>query len=302
MNKIYDTQELRSTLENLGYKLISSSDWWRTKPLYRDSNNVNSLSIHKRTGFFQDFGAEFRGSFEDLVKLTTGQSEIKLDLNFSEQEEKFDTNTYFPNDILDILIPDFTLYQNKRITFGTLMRFKSGLAQSWKLKNRIVFPIFDKKMRIIGLSGRWYKEKTPNENVPKVKLLGRKNNFIYPWHLSEQSIKDKREIIIVESIGDCLSLFECGIENVLVIFGCKLSSKQLSYIVGCDPKKIIIALNNDAGKPNEAGQKGSLEIRNKLTRLFSPSRIEIRLPDLENDLSDVLKNHGKSKILEWYNK
>ena len=44
-------------------------------------------------------------------------------------------------------------------------------------------------------------------------------------------------VIIVESIGDCLSLIEKGFNNVLVSFGLDISSKLLCAIVGFNFKK-----------------------------------------------------------------
>lgn len=302
MNKVYNSTELKSILEGLGYRLINSGDWWRAKPLYRESNNVNSLSIHKRTGFFTDFGANnLRGSLEDLIKMTTGDKEVVLNIESYQEEEKLDTNIYFSNEILDTFVPDYDFFRSKKISFETMSRFSAGFCQSWKLRNRIVFPVYDRKMRIIGFNGRWYKQEPPNKTVPKWKKLGRSNNWLYPWHLAINPIKEKKEIIIVESIGDCLSLAEINVWNTLVITGAKISPKQISYIVECDPKKIIIALNNDINKDNDcAGNRGAEEIRNKLTKIFSANRIEIRLPQIENDLSDILTKHGREKLLQWY--
>lgn len=301
MDEISSATQLKSILESLGYNLSSVGDFYRTTANYRQSTRPGSLSINKRTGKYYDFGISQGGSLQDLIELTTGKKE--LDINFipEEKEEKLDTNVYFDKSILDTLIPDFDFFRDKKISFETMMKFSSGFCQSWKLRNRIVFPIFDRKMRIIGLDGRYYKQNPP-ENVVRWKLLGRKNNFIYPWHLSQESIKLKREVILVESIGDCLALAECNIYNVLVIFGTKPSAKLLNFIVECDPLKIILALNDDSTKNNDcAGNNGAIQIQNKLTKLFSEDKIVIKLPIGYNDLSDMLSHGSKTEILNWYN-
>ena len=73
------------------------------------------------------------------------------------------------------------------------------------MQNRYVFPIFDNKNNIIGLSGRKLEAKS---NRPKWIHYGKKSKWIYPSFVNKNYIKDKEEVILVESIGDMLSLWE----------------------------------------------------------------------------------------------
>ena len=63
--------DVKQTLLELGYSNIKDSgDFYRTKPIYRDSDNETSLSVNKITGRFVDFGRNIKGSFEELVRLS----------------------------------------------------------------------------------------------------------------------------------------------------------------------------------------------------------------------------------------
>ena len=55
---------------DLGYTLRDYGGYFRTRPLYRDSDNDVILSINKDTGRWTDFKEGMSGSLEDLVKLT----------------------------------------------------------------------------------------------------------------------------------------------------------------------------------------------------------------------------------------
>lgn len=85
--------------------------------------------------------------------------------------------------------------------------------------------------------------------------LWQKSKWIYPSFVNEDYVKDQEEVILVESIGDMLSLWEAGIKNSVVLFGVNLSDSILFYLIGLRVKKIVIALNNDG--ENKAGNSGA---------------------------------------------
>lgn len=298
---------IRDVLIQAGYKLVDTGEFWKTAALYRSGRNPTSLSINKRTGRFWDFSAGVNNkSAEDLVKLINGQ---KVDFSAYTPEpvqEKIKLVKYYPKDVLKKLLPDFGFLVSKRgLLKETLEMFEAGLAHSGKLNRRICFPIYDQQGRIVGFSGRWYKEDLPPQSefkIAKWKHHGQKRDWLYPCHLNENIIREKREVIILESIGDLLSLWQAGIQTGTVIFGTTLSSKQLNYIIGLDPLRIIIATNNDTAIENthEQEQKGpaaAKRIAKKLDKLFNPEKIVISLPPMK-DFGPMTPE----EIQTWYNK
>ena len=161
------------------------------------------------------------------------------------------------------------------------------------MRNRIVFPIFNLQKQIIGFAGR---NATNNDNYPKWLLKGRKQQFCYPAFLNKNIIKEKNEIILVESIGDLLALWEAGIFNVWCLFGLNLGGEVLKQLIELSPKKIIIALNNDEHSDDENhGQIAANDIVKKLLKFFDVAQIVIASP-LKKDFGEM----NKSENRHWY--
>ena len=163
--------------------------------------------------------------------------------------------------------------------------------------NRYVFPIFNSENLLIGFSGRDVSNLTL-DGRPKWKHLGDKKEWVYPAQINCKSIKAKKEVILVESIGDMLALFENGITNVLVTFGLFLSNKMLYTLIARNPEKIVVAFNND-GSESGAGNEAAQTVKSRLLGYFDDSQILIRLPSSAKDFGEMnLRN--PSLVREWY--
>jgi len=276
---------VNEVLISLGYSLRDCGREYRTTPLYRDSSNPSSLKIDKKTGKWVDFSANISGTLDDLVKLTlnlpNSESAVKWleskNFKFSPLQVKSQIKMikYYPQELLKELEADHSYWVGRKVPEPILLEFKGGVAKKGRLMGRYVFPIFDENERIIGFTGRdlWkgYKDRA------KWKIIGPKHNFIYPFFLNKKEALSE-EIILVESIGDCLSLFSAGIRNVLVLFGVNLSPKQHSFLLRVDPKKIVISVNNDFEKEENTGLEAALKIRNSLINNFNKDKVIINLP------------------------
>jgi hypothetical protein len=110
------------------------------------------------------------------------------------------------------------------------------------------------------------------------------------------------EIVLVESIGDSLALYEEGYKNHLVTFGLEVSPAILSFLLAGDYKKIIVSSNNDFnkvdknGKPTNWGKIAAIKNLIKLSSVFPVEMIEIKLPTT-NDFGEM-RERGES-FLSW---
>lgn len=295
-----ETLDIKSILEDLGYKLQDSGpDFWMSKSLDRGNHKSQNLSISKKTGMVLDFSGGAKYSIEEFIKLNNGNYNID-----SAQLENFRNINYndelklpkvFDRTILDNLIKDYSYWQSRGISKNILEEFRGGLAGD-KLpkfnKEHYLTPIFNEKGQIEGFSARYTGN---NKYVKKQKLIGAKNNFVFPLFLNKQDILNSRTIYFCEGIGDCLSLFTCGIRNCLVTFGLNLSKKLLSSIIALNPAKIIICENFDE---NLAGQNGANKIKNKLLEFFDENVVSIVSPAPYNDLNESLTKAGPNFIIE----
>lgn len=293
---------IHQILTNLGYNLKDCGREYRTKPIYRDSDNDTVLRIYKDTGFWVDFKENISGDFTSLVKMS-----LKLD---SEEQAKTwlkDKNYQqivvkdikpqikekktFDKDLLLKLNKNHEYWIKRGVNAETISLFHGGIASAGKMKDRYVFPIFDSKNEIVGFSGR----DITNKSKIKWKHLGDKSSWCYPSFLNVDEIKKQKEVIIIESIGDCLSLYQAGIKNTIVTFGLEVSVSILNFLLKLDPEKIYISFNNDNQK-NNAGNNASEKAFNKLLRYFDKKQLQIKLPS-KKDFGEM----NEEEILKWKN-
>ena len=61
----------------------------------------------------------------------------------------------------------------------------------------------------------------------------------------DEEITTKEEVVLVESIGDAMALYDQGIKNVLVIFGLSVNNNIVNYLNSKSIRHIYISTNND---------------------------------------------------------
>lgn len=295
----------KEILQSFGYSLTDLGKEYRTSALYRDGGNKTALCIFKDNGRWIDFVSGQRGTFSDLIKLNQSaglesnldlrdflnDNASSLDLSFHvSSDNKLKFEKFFPQDSLDGLLPNNFYWNERGITDETLSDFNCGLSSEGKMYQRYVFPVFNKNQRIIGMAGR----SVNNSRSPKWKLLGGKQNFIYPFFNKDKSenfacqnsINQLKTVILVESIGDMLKLWQNDIKNVLVLFGTSLSSKLKCHLVSLNLENVIVATNNDEKDDSLFGENVGLDsakkIKSKLSKIYNKEKIKICLPN-KND-------------------
>ena len=298
---------IKETLIDLGYSLTELPHEFRCRPIYRESGNNTSLRILKSSGRWIDFSANKRGNFLDLVALTLGLKNIdearehlsnynfRFDLISNAEEEKILLPSFFDIKEIDKIKKTHQYWIDRGISKQVISLFKGGICENGKMNNRYTFPIFENE-KIIGFSGRDISAKK-SEYRPKWKHLGNKSFWLYPLFVNEAEIRKQNEIILVESIGDCLSLFEAGIKNSMVIFGTFLSKSVIKKLIEFDLNKIYISLNNDFDNGG-VGNRASEEIKSRLLGFFDESQIEIKLPKLK-DFNEMLIQ-SKEELSQFY--
>lgn len=297
-----NTEQIYTVLTRMGYTLQDFGKEFRTMPLYRESGNAMSVAIDKRTGEWYDFSAKIGGTLEYLVKLTLKLSNIEEAKQFYNSERvlstpkegpKITTPKTFNKGMLVKLTKDHSYWIDRGISLETIQTFDGGTTKNGRMANRYVFPIFDLKDNLVGFDGRWLYPNIPDK-VPKWKIIGEKSYWVYPYKWNAHELIAKKEIILVESIGDMLSLWDVGVKNVLVTFGVELSNELLSFIVRLNPNKIILSFNNDVGNGN-VGNESAEKARSKICAYFDLNQVEIRLP-AKKDFNEMTPDER----LDWY--
>ena len=292
-------------LENL----VTTSTGWQARCAAcaengEDSHNKNHLGI-QRDGKFNCL--KYSGDKEHLARILqlVGTESDGSHTAYLSPEPKIQVPKNWPISLLDKLIFDYSYFEKRGVSAATQKYFRMGVALGGQLNKRVVLPVFNKeKTQITGFSGRlidyslWHKE----NGVGKWKHLGEIRNATWPYE--PQEIQKANSIILVESPGCVLWLWEQGIKNVLCLFGVNISSKIIAYLISLNPARILISTNNELGSSNMGvGNKKALQIRETLTNFFSEERVLVALPDVK-DFGDYhsLSENSEIKFDNWREK
>ncbi len=287
--------DIKQILLSLGFSNISDlGKEYRARPIYRDSDNSTVLSVKKDTGYFVDYARGLSGPLEKLVELCLGCSSgdakkwLESDQGFIVKKRHiYDIpakkyKTLSPN-AFDDAIRDNSYWLNRGISEETISVFDGGVFEKGRMKNRYTFPIYDSNKKLIGVSGRYIYNIKEGSRVPKWKHIGEKSKWQHPAYFNSDVLKQKDFVIVVESIGDMLSLWDAGYKNVLVSFGLDLSFALINSIIKYDIDKIVLAFNNDE---NLAGNNASQKCYKKLLKFFDEEQVQVCLPT-KNDFGEM---------------
>lgn len=305
-NNMLSADSIKSTLESLGYNLRDRGDYWHTSALYRGGDNPTALQIFKDSGVWRDFVyspsekpkpfkalIEFHLNTKDpsvIQKYFRSEGETFNRLNY--QSDKIVMEKIFKESTLKDLLPHYKFYNDKGISDDVLKFLKSGMSTQGKMLQRFVFPIYNDKGLIHGLTGR----DMTNSKDAKWKHEGRTSKWIYPYFVPssdgsfpiQDAISESDSVILVESIGDLLSLHQHGFKNCLVTFGLSISPSLLCRLCGYSfsDKRIIISFNNDSDKKINRGARAAVKNYLKLLNHFDCDSVDICLPT-KNDFGDM---------------
>lgn len=268
---IQNSKTVKDVLIELGYSPVKVGENYQMAAIYRNGDNKKALCVNCKTGIFYDFVSGVGGSLNDLAKLTGGKIDLS-EISFETVCEKIKSPTIYNKDCLTNFIPDYEYWNKRGVSDETLRLFRNGVCFDGKQKERSVFPIINPDGRLVGFSGRLL---IKDNKKAKWKHDGQKQYFVYPVFLNEKYIVETKQIVLVESIGDVLALWEAGIKNTLCIFGLHLSPSIINYLVKVNPDTIFVSTNNEeSGRGNNAAEK----IRDKLKLIFDEKKLRIALP------------------------
>lgn len=160
-----------------------------------------------------------------------------------------------------------------------------------KFRNRVIFPIFDKKNRVIAFGGRVLGEDLPKYLNSAETEIFRKNQTLYNINNARKAIFDKKYAIIVEGYMDVISLDANGIENVVAGLGTALSENHLTELFRLTDK-IVICLDGDLAGIRAAKRVAEIALpiinaKKTLCFTFLPNAMD---PD------DFVRNYGAAAL------
>jgi DNA primase len=124
-------------------------------------------------------------------------------------------------------------------------------------RNRLMFPIFDRRGDIVGFGGRALGDDPAKYmNTPQTAAFD-KGGVLYGLNLATESIRKAGSAVIVEGYMDVIAAHQHGFKNVVAAMGTAITPVQIRLLRGM-AKRLVLAL--DADTAGAAATRRSLEM------------------------------------------
>ncbi len=152
--------------------------------------------------------------------------------------------------------------EDQLVDAGLCSKADSGRVYD-RFRNRLMFPIRDRKGRTIGFGARALGGEMPKYlNSPQTALFD-KSATLYALDRAFEEIRKTRELVVVEGYMDAIAAHQFGFSNAVASMGTALTEAQVmairSYV-----DKVYVALDSDA-----AGQMATIRAIDTLREGFS---------------------------------
>ena len=131
---------------------------------------------------------------------------------------------------------------------GLLTKSSNGDYTFDKFRNRIIFPISDRRGRLVGFGGRSLGDNQPKYlNSPETQIF-HKGFLLYGLNIAQKTARNNGNLIIVEGYTDVISLNQAGITEVAAPLGTALTEVQLEELWRIVDEPILCFDGDQAGQ------------------------------------------------------
>ncbi len=155
-----------------------------------------------------------------------------------------------------------------------------------RFAGRVVFPISDRRGRIVGFGGRAMGDAQPKYlNSPETEVFN-KRNLLYGFPQVMEPIRKQRAALVVEGYTDVLMLYQSGIKNAVATLGTATTPGHLRTL-SSHADSIYVLFDPDA-----AGEK-AIE---RAAATASELKVDLRVLRLPQDPADWLLQHSPEEF------
>jgi len=116
-----------------------------------------------------------------------------------------------------------------------------------RFRNRILFPIFDASMQVIGFGGRVLDDSLPKYlNSPET-LIYNKRRSLYGIQRAKEKCRSAGSVFIVEGYLDVIALHQHGVENSVATLGTALTPDHVKFLTRFAGSMVLVYDSDDAG-------------------------------------------------------
>lgn len=158
-----------------------------------------------------------------------------------------------------------------------------------RFRQRIMFPIRNKRGHIIGFGGRILKDdpKQPKYlNSPETPLFHKSNEVYGLYELLKKNVRPAR-ILVVEGYMDVVTLAQYGIPYAVAALGTSLSATQLQLLFRSTPE-VILCFDGD-----KAGKEAAWRAMDAVFSVINDNRqVRVLLLPIEHDPDSLIRFEG----------
>jgi DNA primase len=171
----------------------------------------------------------------------------------------------------------------------TMIEFGVGdcLDKKSPYKYRAVIPIEDHDGIRVGFIARAMKDYMEPKFL--IEKGFEKKHCLYNYHRAKETAIAKSTLFIVEGQGDVWRLWECGVKNVVGLFGKEILPQQEDLINRMGVTRLVILLDHD-----QPGREAKAKIKRMLGRYY-----KLYFPDIptKRDIGQMSPESLKENIL-----
>jgi DNA primase len=187
---------------------------------------------------------------------------------------------------------DTVLVRGQRAGFSVEELRAVGLAQRGRgggeydrFRERIMFPIRDRRGRTIGFGGRAMRSDQGAKYVNTAETdFFHKSRVLYGIDLAKEAIAKAGRAVVVEGYTDALALHQAGVGEALAVMGTAITEEQVATLSGM-VDEVVMALDADA-----AGQEAMLRAQ----RVAAGRRVRLRVAAMPagEDPAEMIAGEG----------
>ena len=175
---------------------------------------------------------------------------------------------------------------------GLLIRPDDGPAYD-RFRDRVIFPIADRRGRVIAFGGRALGDVQPKYlNSPETPLF-HKGRSLYNLGLAREAARTAGTVVVAEGYMDVIAMAQAGIAHAVAPLGTALTEDQMAELwrIAAEP---ILCFDGDA-----AGWRAALAAAERCLPLLQPGRsFRFALLPQGQDPDDLIRNAGAGALTE----
>lgn len=150
--------------------------------------------------------------------------------------------------------------------------------------DRIMFPLYDLTGKVVGFSGRIYRDNGLNKYLnTKETPIFKKGQLLYHYHVAREECRIEKSVIVMEGFMDVIRASTIGIRNTVALMGTALTHEQLQLLKRLS-SNIVLCLDGD-----DPGVHATISIGDMLLSEGIEAKVVV-LPNPDDPDSFILKN------------